>query len=91
MTSDEALDRLRELLGEAGVEPDRPTSGDVPRTWEIMRRFAEEPVVDARPREDEGDGILAQYGVYAWSGRALFELDMTRQFTVTDDDGDYST
>jgi hypothetical protein len=90
MTSDEAPDRLRQLLRDAGVDLDRPTSGDVERAWEVMRQFAEEPVADARAPEDEGDGILAQYFIFAWEGPPHVELDMTRQFSFADDDGEYS-
>jgi hypothetical protein len=90
MTSDEAPDRLRELLRDAGVDVERPTHGDVERTWEVIRRFAEERVDDAQALEEGGDGILAQYGIFAWDGPPHFELDMTRQFSFADDDGEYS-
>jgi hypothetical protein len=90
MTSDEAPDRLRELLRQAGVNIERPTAIDVDRTWAVVRQFAQEPVDDAEPREAEGDGILAQYGVFAWDGPPHFELDMTRQFSFADEDGEYS-
>jgi hypothetical protein len=90
MTSDEAPDRLRELLRQAGVDIERPTAVDVDRTWAVVRQFAEEPVDDAEAREAEGDGILAQYGTFAWDGPPHFELDMTRQFTFADEDGEYS-
>ena len=99
MRSDDARERLRALLREAGVrldDPiedygvslDHPTADDVQRTWEVLRRFAEEPVEDAAPREDGGDLLLAQYGIYG-SGRD-FELDVTRQFSFHDEDGEYS-
>jgi hypothetical protein len=90
MTSDEAPDRLRALLREAGVDLDRPSADDVQTTWQVMRRFAAEPVDDADPREAEGDGILAQYGTYDWGDGEQFELDMTRQFSFSDEDGEYS-
>jgi hypothetical protein len=90
MTSDEAPDRLRELLRQAGVNIERPSAADVDRAWAVMRQFAAETVDDAEPREADGDGILAQYGTYAWDGPAHFELDMTRQFSFADEDGEYS-
>jgi hypothetical protein len=46
LTSDEAIDRLRELLAQAGVDNDNPTADDVERTWEVMRHFSAEPVQD---------------------------------------------
>jgi hypothetical protein len=93
MHSDQAADRLRELVLQAGVDPEHPTHEDVERTWDVMRRFAFEPAEDV-PSEpgDDDDGILAQYGVYDWSltGDAeFFELDMTRQFSFYDEDGEY--
>jgi len=83
--SEDALLRLRELLNAAGVVLEHPTAADVDTTWSVMRRFASEPVKDCEPRERDGDGMLAQYG--AWSGP--FELDITRQFTFVDADGEY--
>jgi hypothetical protein len=53
-----------------------------------MRRFAEEPVEDAAPRDEDGDMLLAQYGTYGSGGE--FVLDMTRQFTFYEEDGEYS-
>jgi hypothetical protein len=90
MTSEEAEDRLRGLLADAGVDLDTPTAGDVVKTWDVWRRFVLEPVEDV-PSEpgDYADGILAQHGVYDWSytgSSEFFELDMTRQFSFYEDD-----
>jgi hypothetical protein len=90
MLSDDALGRLRALLRDAGVNPDSPSADDVQRTWEVIRSFAAEPVEDAEPRDQDGDGILAQYGTYDWGDGEHFELDMTRQFIFADEDGEYS-
>jgi hypothetical protein len=87
--SEEAEHRLRELLARAGVDIDAPTAEDVDRTWEVVRTFAAEPCEDADPVDEDGDGILAQYGVYDWGQGEHFELDMTRQFSFSDDDGEY--
>ncbi len=86
MLSDQALDRLLSMLKAAGVDVDAPTASDVQATWEVMARFAAEPVEDCEPPEQDGDGILAQYGTY---GGDTFQLDMTRQFSFVDADGDY--
>jgi hypothetical protein len=96
----EAEGRLRELLVAAGVKaaaPPRrlrrehaPTREDLARTWSVYQQFAAEPVEDAEPREEDGDGILAQYGVYDWGQGEWYELDLTRQFTFADEDGEYS-
>jgi hypothetical protein len=90
MVGDDALDRLRALLQDAGVNPDSPSADDVQRTWDVVRAFAAEPVEDAEPRDQEGDGILAQYGIYDWGDGEHFELDMTRQLSFADEDGEYS-
>jgi hypothetical protein len=86
MRSEDAADRLREMVVEAGVDPVRPSLEDVDRTWEVFRRFALDPADDVASEAGEyGDGILAQYGVYDWSEsqqNEFFELDMTRQFAV---------
>lgn len=89
MRSDEALDRFRALLADAGINPDRPTTEDVRRTWEVMRRFFAEDVDDAAPRDQNGDGLLAQYGIYAFGGPPLYQLDMSRQFSFDDENGEY--
>jgi hypothetical protein len=86
MLSDQALDRLLSMLKAAGVNVDAPTASDVQATWEVMPRFAAEPVEDCEPPEQDGDGILAQYGTY---GGDTFQIDMTRQFSFVDADGDY--
>src|SRR5262249_6468851 len=64
-------------------------AADVERTWSVMRAFANETVEDADPPEEMGDGILAQYGVYDWGEGEHFELDMTRQVSFSDDEGEY--
>lgn len=89
MTSDDAIGRLRQLIAEAGVHERQPSVEDVDRTWAVMRQFAAEPVEDADSLEDGGDAILAQYGVYDWGAGEYFELDMTRQFSFSDEDGEY--
>ena len=89
MRSDDALDRLRELLTQAGVDLERPSAADVQLTWGVIRAFADEPVEDADPPEQDGDGILAQYGTYDFGDGEHFDLDMTRQFSFSDDEGEY--
>lgn len=51
-----------------------------------MRVFATEPVEGSEPPEQEGDGLLAQYGTYDWGWGEHFELDMTRQLVFCDGD-----
>jgi hypothetical protein len=83
--SDQAEGRLIALLREAGVDLDHPTQEHVATTWAVVRRFADEIIEDCEPRDQDGDGLLAQYGCY---GQPTFELDMTRQFIFVED-GEY--
>ena len=89
MKSHEALECLEALLQDAGVDPGQPSADDVETTWRVMRQFAAERVEDCEPPEQDGDGLLAQYGVHDWGAGEHFELDMTRQFSFVDDDGEY--
>jgi hypothetical protein len=52
------------LLADAGVRVESPTADDGDRTWAVVQRFAGESVADAAPAELNGDGLLAQCGVY---------------------------
>jgi hypothetical protein len=89
MLSDDAEARLRALLSEAGVDISAPTAQDVERTWAVMRSFTAEDVEDVPPREDDGDSLLAQYGVFPLGGPPLFELDMTRVLRFVDEEGEH--
>lgn len=46
------------------------------------QRFATAPTPDS-------DGLLFQYGTYAFSGRPMFTVDLTRQFDISDDGGEH--
>ncbi|MFF0478001.1 hypothetical protein [Streptomyces sp. NPDC004284] len=37
----------------------------------------------------DADGLLFQYGIYAFDGPAAFMLDLVRQFAVVDEGGDH--
>ena len=89
MTSDEAVDRLKALIAQAGVDTASLRAGDVDRVWDVMRRFAAEAVDDIAPLEEESDGILAQYGTYDWGEGERFEIEFARQFAFNDGDGEY--
>jgi hypothetical protein len=89
MTSDESVGRLKALIAEAGVDARDPAAADVDRVWDVMRRFAAEPVDDIAPLEEESDGILAQYGTYDWGEGEHFEIEFVRQFAFNDADGEY--
>ena len=40
----------------------------------------------AGPDDPEADGLLYQFGAYAFGGRPMFHLDVVRQLAVEDDD-----
>ncbi|WP_234363592.1 hypothetical protein [Streptomyces sp. TN58] len=41
------------------------------------------------PDTPDADGLLFQYGTYAFDGPAAFTLDLARQFEVSDSDGEH--
>jgi hypothetical protein len=43
----------------------------------------------ATGRFPDADGLLYQYGIHAFSGQDMFQLDMTRQFARSDDAGEH--
>ena len=71
---------LESMLAEASVNITAPAEADVRTTVEVFREFAALPVEDAAPVEEDGDGILAQFGTHDFRGRPEFLADLTRQF-----------
>ncbi|MGW0544870.1 hypothetical protein ACWD0D_31865 [Streptomyces griseoincarnatus] len=55
--------------------------------WLAFMRFARQRFTTA-PTPDS-DGLLFQYGTYAFSGRPMFTVDLTRQFDISDDGGEH--
>lgn len=83
MLISETNQQLTSMLGRAGVRPG--TATDVLTTIEVFRRFAAVPVVDAASADDDGDGVLAQFGPSDFDGVREFCVDLTRQFIEADD------
>ncbi|WP_412747785.1 hypothetical protein [Krasilnikovia sp. M28-CT-15] len=79
-------DVLVSMLADAGVNPDAMTSADVRTTVEVFRCFAGLPVDGVAPPEEDGDGVLAQFGTYDFRGRSEFSTDLTRQFVEAGDE-----
>ncbi|GAA0909627.1 hypothetical protein Vau01_075640 [Virgisporangium aurantiacum] len=77
---------LTSMLHHAGVRPGKAAAADVLTTVEVFRRFAAIPVDDAASPEDDGDGILAQYGTFDFDGVLEFWADLTRQFIEAEDE-----
>lgn len=80
----EVLDVLR-----AELEAERSAkTGSTTRTaWSAFTRFARQRFATA-PASDS-DGLLFQYGTYAFSGRPMFTVDLARQFDIGDDGGQH--
>lgn len=61
----ESEQRLLEILNQHG---DVPTSRQAGTLLNVFTRFARIPTEDAAPAEEDGDGILAQFGTYDFRG-----------------------
>ncbi|WP_240450119.1 hypothetical protein [Streptomyces sp. S1] len=74
-------DAVRVLEGEleAGM--------DAEDTWRAFLRFGRR-LFDV-PDTPESDGLLFQYGTYAFDGPPAFRLDLVRQFEIVDGEGAY--
>jgi hypothetical protein len=81
---EEALDCLRaELAAGRSTTTELTTRA----AWLAFTRFG-------RQRFDTGlapdsDGLLFQYGTYTFSGRPMFTVGFTRQFDISDEDGEH--
>ncbi|MEV6270916.1 hypothetical protein AB0L64_27385 [Kribbella sp. NPDC051936] len=71
---------LLTMLADGGVTSGPIRSGDVATVVEVFRRFAAIPADDAAPADEDGDGVLAQFGTYTFRDTPEFDTDLTRQF-----------
>jgi hypothetical protein len=71
---------LASMLDDAGVDVTAPVKADVETAVATFRQFAALSVEDAAPHDEDGDGILAQFGTYDLGGQREFSVDFTRQF-----------
>ncbi|MFK0005109.1 hypothetical protein [Paenarthrobacter sp. NPDC090522] len=49
-------------------------------------QFAGVPATDTAPAEEDGDGVLAQFGPADHAGTTAFMVDLTRQFIEASDE-----
>ncbi len=71
--------RLERMLGEAGVDLLCPPADSLAAVLSVFREFCE---IEVRGlAQDDGDGVLAQFGTWAFDGPPTFEVDLTRQLT----------
>lgn len=86
MTRMHSIDKAVELFeGELGARAlaDPVTEG----VWLAFLRFGRQPF--RVPGTPDADGLLFQYGTYAFDGPPTFTLDLTRQFEVSAGDDDH--
>lgn len=81
---EKALDFLR---AELTVGRSAATESTTRSAWLAFTRFGRQRFETA-PTPDS-DGLLFQYGTYAFSRRPMFTVDLTRQFDISDDDGEH--
>jgi hypothetical protein len=74
------------MLAEAGIAPVAVTGAHVRGTVEAFHRFAALPVDGVAPPEEDGDGVLAQFGMFAFRGQREFTVDLTRQLIGVGDE-----
>lgn len=67
------------MLDKAGTQSAAETETDVRYVVATFRRFAALSVEDALPPDEDGDGVLAQFGTYEFRGQREFSADFTRQ------------
>ncbi len=84
MTPEDSEQTLRQQLVAGGVDFTQPSVGLV---WKAFLDFGAFPAEGVLGPEDDGDGLLVQYGVVDFDDDAgrHFALDFTRQFTSTAD------
>ncbi|MYS19889.1 MULTISPECIES: hypothetical protein [unclassified Streptomyces] len=81
---DDALPLLRAELEVTGATADLGAE----EAWLAFVRFGR--MRFRTPDTFDADGLLFQYGTHTFDGPATFLLDFTRQFVVTDADGNHN-
>jgi hypothetical protein len=73
---------LQNRLRSAGIDLEQPSAAAVVPTWKTFQDFSAVPVEGVLGPDEDGDGVLVQYGVYDFGGDSgrHFALDFTRQF-----------
>ncbi|MGW8328533.1 hypothetical protein ACWGLE_11590 [Streptomyces sp. NPDC055897] len=88
MTRRLPIDEAAELLeGELRAGQRAPADLDTEHAWLAYLRLGRR-LFDVADTPD-ADGLLFQYGTYAFDGPATFTLDLARQFEITDSDGNH--
>ena len=82
----EAKNRLEQMLAEIEAGEGGDTL-DPEAVVKAFQSFAAIPVSDCAPIDEDGDGVLAQFGTYGLRGTQEFSVDLSRQFIEAGDDG----
>jgi hypothetical protein len=69
---------LETMLRDAGLNSAALATADVAATVEVFQRFASRPVEQTAPSDEDGDGVLAQFGTRDLGGHRQFEAGLTR-------------
>lgn len=80
----DAVSVFQRLLADAGSAPGELTAE---LAFGVFGAFAAQRFATAQ--FPEVDGLLYQYGIYAFTGQDMFHLDLTRQFELVDDAGEH--
>jgi hypothetical protein len=81
----ETREALLRMLAREGRAPSATAVPSPEAFLGIFREFAAIAVEDAGSLDQDGDGVLAQFGTYTFRGAPEFSVDMTRQFMEGDD------
>ncbi|ROP55937.1 hypothetical protein [Streptomyces sp. PanSC9] len=84
LSMDGAVELLEGELGSGQRALDDLVTEDV---WLAFLRFGRR-LFDV-PDTPDADGLLFQYGIHAFDGPPAFTVDLTRQFAVSDSNGDH--
>ena len=83
MKPSESEEALRKRVG-PDIDASTPR-----RAFEAMFAFYVDKRVEDVDIDSDGDMLLYQWGVYSFTGPASFQLDLTRQFCIEDEDEPY--
>ncbi len=85
MQPSESQARLEQIIADSGSTLSALSAAEAIR---FMLTFYRDLRADDCPLEEDGDMLLFQWGAYNWSKGGSYEYDITRQFTVSDSEGD---
>ncbi|MCD4851416.1 hypothetical protein LN996_11395 [Arthrobacter sp. AK01] len=81
----ESKAQLEQMLAVTGADA-RVGARNPGAVMNVFERFAAMPAYDCAPVDEDGDGVLAQFGTYGVRGIQEFNVDLTRQFIEAGDD-----